>query len=122
MDSGYIVCALYDLQGNPVLEAGQTPIVNDSPVPPVAPPTSEQSIVNSQTLQTADNFWYCVAGTREEAALIFVADGSGLYIDDEYTDGLGLTWSTTQGIELSLSSGDTFSLSTPVFSTPNTFS
>nr|MBX2826443.1 hypothetical protein [Gammaproteobacteria bacterium] len=87
-----IVCNLIDYNGNPVVDDDPvTGPVAPTPTPDPGAPTGGD-ITNGQTLATLNTLWLCeVSGAP--ILLGFAADGNGVYADEDYPDGVALTWS-----------------------------
>lgn len=113
--SGRIDCVRVSGSGNPApAPVGQQPDpVNGG---------QQNNLINGVVIDELQNFWICGVSTGEEVRLAFLEDFSGILISPTYVDGIVLQWqSTSAGVVVTLSDGNQFSFSTPVFSGADRF-
>ena len=124
-DSGtaQLLCALYDLNGNPIVEHGQAPILDEPAQGGSTTPASGAgvSVINGPNGQHINNFWFCAISSSDSIILAFANDGTGTYYDSDFEQGLDFSWNDGHGILISLSTGDSVELSTPTFDGANSF-
>jgi len=124
-----IECALVDFNGNlivddnPLPESPATPTSPSAPNPDIEPVNSgtNTTLINGRTVSTLETFWFCSLSAGEELLLGFAADGNGVYADEDFPDGLALTWTENQSVQIFIDGSVVVTLSQPLFETANEF-
>lgn len=130
--SAPLVCGLYDLSGNPLLDDGEHP-VNDigsgaggggggSLDTGTAGSASVALLANDVAVSSGESMWYCSLSSGDDMGLYFESNGSGFYFDEDYPDGIDFLWDLNSTLDVSFSTGAYVSLSMPAFSNYNHFS